>query len=239
METKMKKLLAYHNKASVKSKYVRRVEAHRKADELVQGTGWESNGHVRGCAVGCTFDCYDHKRGPIEIGVPEILMRLEDVIYESLPKADALLWPTRFLKAIPVGADLSLVHHRWFVWLLSESGLLTITDLNREAIANVAELHKRAAAGETVACNEWSAAESAARSAESAAWSAAWSAARSAESAAWSAAWSAAESAESAAWSAAESAAESAARSAARSATLVKSWKLIADNLIRLLEESK
>jgi len=77
------------------------------------------------------------------------------------------------------------------------------------------------------------AAESAARSAESAAWSAAWSAARSAESAVWSAAWSAARSAarsaESAAWSAAESAARSAesaawsaawsaARSAARSA---------------------
>jgi hypothetical protein len=69
----------------------------------------------------------------------------------------------------------------------------------------------------------WSAAESAAWSAESAAWSA-WSAAKSAAWSAESAAWSAAESAaESAAWSA-ESAAWSAAGSAAKSAAESAAW---------------
>ncbi len=89
----MTTLLAYHNDPAIKRKYVRRVEAHRKADELTQGVGWESNGVTRGCAVGCTFDAYEHSRGPVEIGVPVVLMHLEDAIFEGLQRADAVLWP--------------------------------------------------------------------------------------------------------------------------------------------------
>ena len=73
---------------------------------------------------------------------------------------------------------------------------MTITGANRDAIERVRWLHQEAIT-RVVTDDEWSAAESAARSAAwSAAESAAWSAAR---SAAWSAA-------RSAAWSAAESA---------------------------------
>ena len=52
-----KQLLAYHGDPAIKAKYLARVRAHRKADELVQGTGWRTDGpygEVRGCVVGCT-----------------------------------------------------------------------------------------------------------------------------------------------------------------------------------------
>ena len=116
----MTKLLAYHNDPKIKAKYINRVEAHRKADELVQGIGWESNGVTKGCAVGCTLEAYNHSRYPIELGVPEDIAYLEDAIFEGLDKKTALQWPTRFLKAIPIGADLSLVCARFAVWCLTD-----------------------------------------------------------------------------------------------------------------------
>ena len=78
--------LAYHNDEAIKEKYLNRLRAHREADELVQGVGWEHNGKTRGCAVGCTFDAYEHSRGPVEIGVPETLIYFQDAIFEGLPR---------------------------------------------------------------------------------------------------------------------------------------------------------
>ena len=117
-------MLAYHNNQAVKDRYVLRMRAHRAADELVAGVGWEpGNGQKpRGCAVGCTFDAYDHTRGPVEIGVPAELMRVEDSIFEGLARFgddnEHLAFPESFLTAIPVGADLSLVWPRFALWLL-------------------------------------------------------------------------------------------------------------------------
>jgi hypothetical protein len=80
-------MLAYHGDPAIKDKYLSRMRAHRAADELVAGVGFKKNGKVQGCAVGCTFDVYDHSRGPIEIGVPEVLIRLEDSIFEGLARS--------------------------------------------------------------------------------------------------------------------------------------------------------
>ena len=151
----MPTLLAYHNDAKIKSKFVRRMEGHRKADELVQRCTWESNGVTRGCAVGCCFHKYDHSRGPIEIGVPEILIHLNDAIFEGLPKKDAVQWPTRFLKAIPVGADLSLVAARFAIWNLTDEkwGAIALPNQEPEALAccrRVAALWQRVIDGEAL-----------------------------------------------------------------------------------------
>ena len=219
-------LISFHGDEAIKRKYLRRVEAHRKADELVQGTGWEQNGVTRGCAVGCIFDAYDHSRGPVEIGAPEWLLRLADTIHEGLPRETAIgkgpktSWPRRFLDAIPVGVNLEPVRWKFALVLLGENAKrvreLQIDEPLKQQVLDAIEKcrHVNQQAIET---GSWD--ESAARSAESAARSAARSAesaARSAESAAWSAARSAESAARSAAWSA-ESAARSA-ESAARSA---------------------
>ena len=97
---------AFLGKASVKREYLSRVRKHRKADELIHGTYWE---HGKGCAVGCTVHSGNHGDYETQLGIPRILARLEDGIFESLSNGKAQEWPERFLSAIKPGADLSLV----------------------------------------------------------------------------------------------------------------------------------
>jgi hypothetical protein len=106
-------MLSYHGDPAIKAKYLTRVREHARLDHLVQGTGWDGG---RGCAVGCTLDAYDHRRYPIELGLPEWLAHLEDRIFEELPWEDARTWPERFLNAIPVGADLEPVQWQQAIW---------------------------------------------------------------------------------------------------------------------------
>jgi hypothetical protein len=55
-------MLAYHSDPKIKSKYLRRVEAHRKADQLVQGfTYWEDG---KGCAAASAFAAAAWNRRP-------------------------------------------------------------------------------------------------------------------------------------------------------------------------------
>jgi hypothetical protein len=207
---------AFHNDKQVKSKYLKRVEAHRKADNIIQGQGWSEG---KGCAIGCTLENYDHQQYEIELGIPEWLARVEDTIFEGLPKDIAMKWPGRFLKAVNVGVDLNKVKTPFLIFVL-EQNLLSMEALKFDAaafpdVAKAVQMSKDVTV-EIIRCHrldlDLSAARSAARSA--------------AESAAESAAWSA----RSAAWSAAESAAES-----ARSAAYVK----YADKLIELIKQVK
>jgi hypothetical protein len=208
----MQDLVSFHGDLAVEIKYLDRVKAHREADNLIQGRGWENG---KGCAIGCTLEDYDHSRYPIELGLPEWLARLEDTIFEGLPKAHAMTWPQRFLEAIPVGVNVESVRHQLAIRRLDRLIVLqtsnrgkhdacidTVIDQTIKAIEQVKALHFAEVDGKNCPLPEsaaWSAAESAARSA---AWSAAESAARSAarsaaarsaaaESAARSAAWSA------------------------------------------------
>jgi hypothetical protein len=108
-------MLAYHSDRKIKEKYLRRVLAHAKADRLVQGVAWENG---RGCAIGCTLEAYDHGRYETELGIPRIIARLEDGLFERLPKADAMKWPAQVLSAIKPGADLSGVWPKFAHWLM-------------------------------------------------------------------------------------------------------------------------
>ena len=102
-------MLSYHSDQAVKDKYVARFAEHRKQDEVVQGEGFENN---RGCFVGCTLDAYEHNRFPVELGWPEWLAHLADVIFEGLPKSEAPQFGTDLLDAVPVGVDLEPVRYR-------------------------------------------------------------------------------------------------------------------------------
>ena len=244
------KVLAFHGQQQIKDQYLARVRAHREADELVSGTGWEQNGKVRGCAVGCTFDAYDHARGPVEIGYPVDLMLLEDAIFEGLAQAndgEHLSFPEAFLDAAAPGADLSTVLPRFSLWLLVGPETPLAFDADKypgvaAAIAGAAQLHQEwITTGTSPEAARWSVAESVARNAvrsvaESAAECAAWSAIRSAiRSAAWSAAKSAVRSAVK---SVARSADGRAPRSVAESAAESAAWKKIRDKLLALLREA-
>jgi hypothetical protein len=237
-------MLSYLNDPAVKAKYVARFEAHRKADEVIQGQGFKNG---RGCFVGCTLDAYKHERFPIELGWPEWLARLADTIFEGIPANDAPQFGTDLLEAVPVGVNLDPVRARFLLTVQRRN--LTRMESNKDKAA----LEVVAAIKTVIGLLEKdepadSAAESAARSAAWSAWSAAesaWSAAESAESAAESAARSAESAARSAAWSAARSAARSArsARSAAESAWSAAEsarsaeYKLMRDDLLAICRE--
>jgi hypothetical protein len=251
-ETNMK--LSYQNNLDLKTAFVKEVKKHRKADEILQGTyGEMQNGKWRGCSVACAnrslailngeklVESYGYHRNlAIKLFGSESmewLARLQDTIFEGLPKKEAMLWTEQFAKAIPVGVDLTKVKWQFCAFILKENIdrvlKLKISDELKEqvvkAIRGSLALQENAIkTGNWDGLSAWSAAwsaESAARSAESAARSAAWSA--------WSAAWSvesAARSVESAARSAAWSV-----ESKARSAAYIK----YATKLLQLLKACK
>ena len=108
-------MIAYHNDNKIKMKYIKRVKAHRLADELIKGKGWTGQ---KGCAVGCTLNKYEHSAYETEIGIPRAVARLEDVIFEGLPNKEAMEWPELFLKSVNVGSDLSMIWPKFTLWVL-------------------------------------------------------------------------------------------------------------------------
>jgi hypothetical protein len=217
-------MLSFHNDPKIKEKYLARVREHRIADNLIQGIGWENG---KGCAVGCTLESYDHKRYPIELGLPIWLAYLQDVIFENLIKKESDYWPENFLEAIPVGVCTEKVKHISAINRMDR--LIQIqtnnTQIEKElkekvlnAIFMVKNYHELELNEDSALSAARSAAFSAADSALYAALSAEDSATRSARSAVDSATRSAHSAADSAAHSAADSAAHSAADSAAHSA---------------------
>ena len=225
-------MIAYHNDPSIKAAIIAQLVAHRDADELVKGQYWE---HGKGCAVGCTLHSDNHSEYEPRFGIPQMLARLEDYIFEGLPNDLAKDWPVRFMTAVRPGSDLSRVGWQFLHWLLTDKTVNPGIDnpIVRDAVKQCAEVMVSMTKNRSAAWSAaWSAARSDARSAESAAESAAVNAARSAESAAVNAARSAVNAARSAdsaarsaAWSAVNAAwsAESAARSAVNAAKSAES----------------
>ena len=244
---------AFHNSEEIKKRYLSRVAAHRKADELVRGIGWENG---KGCAVGCTLEDYDHSKYESELGIPEWLARVEDCLFEGMSESKSHTWPEKFLSAIPVGADLGPIKSK-FICILLQHSIQSMKAAKYDAekfpyvkaaidgSISAVEVMIRAQTdgGIEAARSAWSAAEPAAASAARSAWSAARSVARSARSAAQSArsaARSAAQSAAWAAWSAAQSAAwaaRSAAQSAQSAAAESAAYDYYADELLKLLKK--
>jgi hypothetical protein len=253
---------AFHNDPAVKELYLSRVRAHRMADELIKGTYWKGG---KGCAVGCTVHSGDHRAYEKELGVPRILARLEDGIFEKLPNELAMTWPERFLDAIPIGADLSLVWPKFAVWLLIDPkyGVLQFAKQNasKKAIQDVADAYQKAAEGAELKLQPWAdlraaaayaAASSASAAASAAAYAAsasasassAYAAASSASASAYAAAAAAADAADAAAYSAAADAdadASADAYSAAAAASAKRTeWRIAqSEKLLELLAQAK
>ena len=157
-----KKMVAFHGDPKIKQKYLDRVAAHRKADELVQGKTWRDG---KGCAVGCTLHAYKHKLYESELGIPEILARLEDRIFEGLQPSEAQEWPQRFLAAPKPGADLSLVGWKFLYWCVSNTLEKYGTDQARTGCSAALDVLRLKATGKPVASAAVSSAVSSAVSA--------------------------------------------------------------------------
>ena len=201
-------LQAYHGSEWNKVAILAQLRRHAEADEIIKGQYWENG---KGCAVGCTIHSGKHAEYEPRFGIPEMIARLEDVIFEGLPNGESKKWPIDFMSAITPGADLSCVGWQFLHWLLTDEKVNPGINhpLVRDAVRQCADVLVSLTKGEPVDRSAaWSAARSAAESAVNAE-DAARSAANAAESAAYAAyaAESAASAAVNAAWSAARSAA--------------------------------
>jgi hypothetical protein len=146
----MTKLLSFHNNPAIKQQTLDNLKEHLRLDEIIKGTGW-SNG--RGCAVGCTLNEYSHKAYEDELGLPEWLAHLEDVIFENLPDGLHKTFPLEMIEAIPVGVCLEKLKH-----ILSVKRLVPLAQKNPEVhdfIMAVVDLHERTLSGKEVADWEW------------------------------------------------------------------------------------
>lgn len=157
-------MIAFHGDPKIKEKYLARLRAHAKADEIIHGVYWE---HGKGCAVGCTIHSSRHESYETELGIPTAIAYLEDSIFESLQNGDAKAFPLRFLKAIPVGADLSMVISQFIYWMLSDEtwGLKPEAEDVKQAVNAVSECYRRRIAGDEPTQTQWEAAGTAARDA--------------------------------------------------------------------------
>ena len=173
---------AYLNNPTLKAQLIEQITAHRVADHLVRGTyNAERNGHFVGCAVGCSIETLnrltgssyehsDHSCYEPGFGVPQVLARLQDSLFEWLPAGEHLNWPLAFWSAVPVGADLRMVWPQFAHWLLVDptNGVIRFakTERVKKSIEGVATLYARWNAGEKPAVSEWSAAYDAAYAAD-------------------------------------------------------------------------
>ena len=133
---------AFHNDSALKEQISAQLQAHYDADEIVKDVYWENG---KGGAVGCTIHSTNHKDYKTELGIPAYLAWIEDDIFGGLPYHLAKEWPLRFIRAIPVGADLSKVWPKLAVFLLTdqEHGVLQYaqTDKQKQIIQKVADLY--------------------------------------------------------------------------------------------------
>ncbi len=168
MTTTTAPLRAYHGGSALKEAVLAELAEHRAADEIIRGTYWD--GH-RGCAVGClTHDENGgHGQFPTRWGVPIVIARLIDSIFEGLPVDVALDWPARIMGALPVGADLTMVWPHFAVWLLVDPDHGVVrharTTKAADSIRAVAALYQRRCDGDEPTEKEWRASAAAAAAA--------------------------------------------------------------------------
>ena len=78
------------------------VAAHVSADSIVQGIYWDAE-NERGCFIGCLGRSEDPTINEVTYGLPVMLQRIAESIFESLPANEA----RAFFAALPdaVGCD--------------------------------------------------------------------------------------------------------------------------------------
>ena len=146
-------MLAFNNDPELKIFLLKDLAAHREADEIVHGTYWTDG---KGCAIGCSLEAVRKYRGDAKIdhrghylyethlGIPEIIARLEDRIFEGISNGTAKDWPARFASAITPGANLSMIWPQFALWLLDVElrNSASKNDACAKSVADVATLFR-------------------------------------------------------------------------------------------------
>ena len=149
---------AYLDSQEIKTQTVAAMMADVAAERVIQGTYWNAN-KGNGCFVGCVIRGNDHGKFETQIGVPRILARLADRIFEGLNYEDAKKFTVDFLEAIPVGADLASVWPKFahFMLIDPEFGVIKFakTDRTKKSIQDIGDMYARVISGEKIDSNAW------------------------------------------------------------------------------------
>jgi len=217
-----------------KNELLSQLKYHQDLDAFVQGQ-WLlneklENNDFKGCFYGCTMQTNDN---PIfkfseKYDIDLWYCYLTEKIFEGLPDGQYRQFPYRSIEILPLNFDFNIVKSQFHKAILLKQLDWVKDEKVIEVLIKTAKLFE-VPFNEISKSEAESVAQSAARSAQSAAWSA-----ESAASAAWSA--QSARLARLAAWSAAESAAWSAAKSVAQSA-VENHYVWMRDLLFELIEE--
>lgn len=88
----------------------REVAAHVAADTITQGIYWDTE-NLRGCFIGCLAHSNDPEANEAEYGLPVMLQRIAENIFEKLPAEEAKAFFAALPDAVKCdGKDLSKVH---------------------------------------------------------------------------------------------------------------------------------
>jgi hypothetical protein len=159
---------AFHADPAIKQEFLDRLQAHAEAGEILNRASVWHDG--KGGPVACMVHDTDLAIWQARTGIPRAVGGALDIAASYLddPEQAARL-VLEWVEAVEVGQDLGRVAPALIEWLLtdSEHGIHRFADDEavRQMISRVADLHRRAAAGEAPPEAEWRAARAAAMAA--------------------------------------------------------------------------
>ena len=140
-----------------KQEFLKEIYWHRDQDAFIKGTYAEGEGkNFQGCAVGCSLNSVarikgieistsSHKEYETHLGIPQWVARLEDRIFEGLPKERSKRWPVEFAEAVNEGADLEKIKIPMLIFIVEQARTKTTNERSLKAIDGVlTELRKDA-----------------------------------------------------------------------------------------------
>jgi hypothetical protein len=127
------------------------VEAHIKANALVQGLYWRGG---KGCFIGCLTHSDTPEPAVERFGLPEPLLRLAEHVHENLPESETTAFFAAFPDAVACdGKDLTRVH---WAFLAAELRALPKQSDNVQAVIDrvIAGMDALASGGEYLTARE-------------------------------------------------------------------------------------
>jgi hypothetical protein len=159
---------AFHADPAIKQEFLARLQAHAEAGEILNRASVWNDG--KGGPVACMVHDTDLAVWEQHTGIPKAVGSALDVAASYLDQPEqAARFVLEWVEAVEVGQDLGSVAPALMEWLLSDSehGIHRFADNEaaRQMINRVADLHRRAAAGDAPHEAEWRAARTAAMAA--------------------------------------------------------------------------
>jgi hypothetical protein len=159
---------AFHGDPAIKQEFLDRLQAHAQAGEILNRASVWNDG--KGGPVACMVHDTDLAIWQQRTGIPKAVGSALDIAASHLAEPEqAARFVLEWVEAVEVGQDLGSVAPGLIDWLLtdSEHGILRLAEDEavRQLISRVADLHRRAASGDTPDEAEWRAARTVAMAA--------------------------------------------------------------------------